>query len=392
MTDTPIELLRAFLADENDAFPERRQGKFWPRNHHRLSPLVAKVEDLLDQSEREDFYFHLMRVTGGVPQVSEKEMPLLINAYRRLLPFLDDGGIIQMGRRHEMLYTFGFDETGVLDSGETNSAKALKTRRKLISQVGSYTSQPAQRDKKSKFASFADDAVRIQETFRHLGYRHDRRYGEDMYDVTNLSFWGMAFICLLNTSTRTVFLADMMEGTYDLPRRDEQFAMLHRYVEAVIPDVHPDETHFQSLALQLKKKELARCNSTEAADLARKLGLPFDESEHWEIYISIGLRGSDESPLIAGNVVRLRMSPDPDRQWNLTVRLNERGELSESEEKCYRNDLGLPALGPGNLDRFPIWLKRVREDYGLDFDAETADIRVGRKRAAAKLILKWIAT
>lgn len=65
MTDTPIELLRAFLADENDAFPERRQGKFWPRNHHRLSPLVAKVEELLDQSEREDFYFHLMRVTGG---------------------------------------------------------------------------------------------------------------------------------------------------------------------------------------------------------------------------------------------------------------------------------------------------------------------------------------
>ncbi|MGO7338479.1 hypothetical protein AB9E32_34950, partial [Rhizobium leguminosarum] len=79
-----------------------------------------------------------------------------------------------------------------------------------------YTTMPAQRDKNAKFVPFSDEAVRILEFFRHLGYRHDRRYGEDLYDVTNLSFLGMVFICLLNKATRAELVADMIEGKYDL--------------------------------------------------------------------------------------------------------------------------------------------------------------------------------
>ncbi|MHC2219971.1 hypothetical protein [Rhizobium leguminosarum] len=77
-------------------------------------------------------------------------------------------------------------------------------------------------------------------------------------------------------------------------------------------------------------------------------------------------------------------------RWELNARIAERGEFSESEKKTYRNDLGLPILGCGNLHAFPTWLRQVREKNGLDFDTGAADIRVGRKRAAGKLIAQWL--
>ncbi|AUW46235.1 hypothetical protein [Rhizobium leguminosarum] len=331
MTDTDAKLLRTFIADENEAFADRRQGKFWPANHYRIGPLATKASGLLDPNEQIDFYFHFMRIAGGAPSVGDREMPLLLEAYRRMLPFLDLGGVIPMWRRHKLLFVFGFDDTGALPSGETISAKALKARLKLIAQVGNYTTMPAQRDKKAKFIPFADEAVRILEVFQHLGYRHDRRYGEDLYDVTNLSFWGMVFICLLNKATRAELVADMIEGKYDLIRRVEQLAMLHRYVETVLPDIEPDEERFRSLARQLNDIELARRNATESVALAQRLGLPFGDDEDWEIHIAVPLRGTEGHPLIAKNVVRLHIRPNRDWQWELSARMAERGEFSESE-------------------------------------------------------------
>lgn len=389
MTNTDAQLLRTFIADENEAFADRRQGKFWPANHHRIGPLATKASGLLDRDEQVDFYFHFMRVAGGAPSVGEKEMPLLREAYRRMLPFLDLGGVIPMARRHKLLFVFGFDDAGILPSGETPSAKALNARLKLITQVGAYTTMPAQRDKKAKFLPFADEAVRILETLRHLGYRHDRRYGEDLYDVTNLSFWGMVFICLLNKATRADLVADMVEGKYELMRRVEQLAMLHRYVDAVLPDAKPDEERLGSLARQLKEIEVVRRNATESVALVQELGLPFGDDEDWDIHIAIPLRGTEGNPLVARNVVRLHIRPDPDWQWELNARVAERGEFSEDEKKTYRNELGFAALRCGNLHTFPAWLKQVREKNGLDFDTGAADIRVGRKRAA-KLIAEWL--
>src|SRR5690606_4094561 len=155
------------------------------------------------------------------------------------------------------------------------------------------------------------------ETFRHLNYRYDRRFVGNLHDVTDLAFWGMVFICLLSRSTRADIAADMVEEKYDLVRRDEQMAMLHRYVEAALPDVDTDEVQFRALALRLKDIAIARRNATESVALAQRLGLPFDMDENWDVHISIPLRGTEGSPLIARNVVRLLIRPDPDWQWEL---------------------------------------------------------------------------
>ena len=392
MADTSTEILRKFIADENRAFAERRQGKFWPSNHYSISPLAAKAAKFLDADECVTFFFHYLRVAGIVPAVRQKDLPLLIDAYRRLLPHFDLSGIIQMARRPTMLFIFGFDEGGSLPSGETDTAAALKQRIKLVSQVGNYTSQPAQRDKKARFALFADQASRVLETLQHLEYRHDRRYREDNYDITNLNFWGMVFLCLLNETTRTEVLTDMVEGRYDLLRRAEQMTMLYRYVEAVLPDVGPDENEFLTLANRLKDFCLARRNATESLALVKELELNFNADEDWTIYISIPLRGSQKSALIAPTVVKVTMRPEPDYQWELMVKVEGRGMMSEREKYgISQNDLNLPGLGRGNLRTLPQWLQQIRERYALDFDVEAADIRVGRNRSTVKLLAEWLA-
>ncbi|MCZ7450285.1 hypothetical protein O8B93_22125 [Agrobacterium rhizogenes] len=388
MNDTDAELIRTFITDENQALSDGRQGKFWTQNHYRIRPLVTKADGLLTPQERTDFYFHFMRASG-VPLISETEIQLLRNAYRRMLPLLDRTDI-RMIPRHNLLFIFGLDEAGILPSGETTSAKELKARLKLIAQVGSYTTQPAQRDKKAKFAPFVTDAVRILETLRHLGYRHDRRYGGDTYDVTNLTFWGMVLIGLLSEAVRADLVGDMIEGKYDLVRRDEQIGMLHRYVEAVLPEIAPDEERFRSLAMQLEAIVLERRNATESVALANELGLPFEATEDWEIYVSIPLREMKENAPIGNDLVRLQIRPDPDWQWELCVRISGYDEFSENDSKVFRNDLRLEPLGAGNLAAFPEWLKKARTESGLDFDTEAADIRVGRKRAAAKLVRQWL--
>ncbi|NLS00478.1 hypothetical protein HGP17_26925 [Rhizobium sp. P38BS-XIX] len=390
MTSVDTDLLETFISDEEAAFAEKRQGKFWPANHHRIAPLATKLSGLLNPNQRTAFYFHFMRVAGGAPAVNDKEMPLLTEAYRRMLPDLDLKGVIQMSRRHELLFVFGFDDTGALSAGETQISTALKARLKLLGQVGAYTSMPAQMDKKAKFAAFTSEAPRILETLRHLEYRHDRRYSEDLYDVTNLRFWGMVFICLLNKDTRADIVADMFEGPYQLMRRVEQIATLHRYVQVVLPDATPDEARFLSLAAKLADIESARRNTAESVALSRKLGLPFADDEDWEINIAIPMRGAQGHALIARDVVRLQIRPKPDWQWELRVRTSSRGEFSERERGSSRNDLKIPALGKGNLASFPDWLKQLRH-HDLDFDVDAADIRVGRKRAAAKIVSAWLA-
>lgn len=255
--------------------------------------------------ERIAFYLHFMRRSGEAPAVADREMPLLIQAYRRLLPVIDLPGA--MARRHTLLFLFGFDEAGALPSGETQNVKTLKARLKTLAQTGKYTSLPAQRQKQASFLAYAEEAPRLLQTLRHLGYRHDRR-GGDAYDTVNLVFWGMVLIILSDAATRAQLLADMLDGGYDLPQRDRHLGILHRTVCAVLADCPSDETEFHALAQRLAMIERARREASEAAVLARSLDLPFEDDEDWTVRISIAEQGSGRSALLPPNLV-LRPTP-----------------------------------------------------------------------------------
>lgn len=382
------EILRSFIADEDQALAADRQGRFWPSNHHMIRPLAARPGVDLTPDERTRFYAHFIRVSGEIPAVPDKEMPPLIDAYRSLLPRIDGRGAAFLARRHVLLFAFGFDETGPLPSGTTTMAKDLKARLKTVTQIGKYTSLPAQRDKKASFLPFNDEAPRLLETLRHLAYRHDRRYADDLYDVLNLAFWGMVLIVLQHRSTRTELLRDMLDR-YELPQTERQLAILDQTVVTVRPDVSAAETEFLGFAERLASIRRERRDATESVALAKALALPFDDEEDWTIQITIPQQGSDLPALLAPGIV-LSLRPDPDDPWQLRIRHPERGTFAEWNGKITQNDPGIEGLGRGNLARFPDWLRATCERHGIAFDCNAADIRAGRKRAAAKAIAAWI--
>ncbi len=384
-----FELIEAFLADEDAAFAEGVVGQFWSSNHHRIRPLVGRIADLLDSDARPAFYLYFMCRTGEIPAVSEDELPFLIDGYRRLLPFIDQPDKAHLARRHVMLFAFGFDESGALASGETRSAKELKARLKLLTQTSKYTSLPAQWEKRANFLPFASEAERLLQTFRHLGYRHDRRFGDELYDIMNLTFWGMVLIVLSNELTRADLLHDMLNGDYGLMQRDKHLGIFHKAVRAVVADTEPEDIRFRDLADRLAAIEAARREVTETVALARTLNLPFDKDGDWEVTVSLAESGSGRSPLFPPNLVLL-MRPDPDDPWHIRVTHSQRGRFSEWDGRITQNDLKIPGLGKGNLTLFPVWVRTMLEEFGLTFDLSTADVRAGRKRDAAKRIASWL--
>jgi hypothetical protein len=382
------KLLAAFLADEEAAFARDEQGSFWPSNHHRITPAAAKAETALAPEERVRFYFHFMRVSGEPPAASEKEFSLIVDAYRLLLAHIDDG-FPNMAKRHVLLFHFGFDEAGALPSGATKSMKEIKARQKALQQIRKYTMIETQQEKAANFLPFAGEGVRILETLRHLGYRPDRRYGDEVYVHIELVFWGMVLIALTSRAARPELARDFLDGGYVIPKREQHLDILRGSAQAVLPFCGEDETEFRALAARLAALYAARREATEAARLAQTLALPFNAQEDWQIQIAIPQEGSSKSPFLAPNLT-LAMRPLPDREWNIWLKDRDDHGFTEHTGIVTRNDGAIPALGRGNLANFPAWLRKLRDEHGLAFEVARAEIKCGTKRAAAKIVARWL--
>jgi hypothetical protein len=242
-------LFRDFIADETAAYPSE-QGGFWPSNHHRIRPALAKIPLCLAPEERVKFYFYYLRASTFIPPVSESEFPYLVAAYRELLPSIDER-YPNLASRLDMLFAFGFDDESALPPGETVSASELNTHLKTLTQTTKYTSLPAQRQKRDRFKPFEEEATRIIQTFRHLGYQHNPRRRD--YTSTNLTFWGLALIALLNPHTRPSLISDMLEGPYDIPERSNYLYILNETVQATAPEIAGATPDLQALTLQLQE-------------------------------------------------------------------------------------------------------------------------------------------
>ncbi|MGQ4273698.1 hypothetical protein [Terrihabitans sp. B22-R8] len=381
----PAELARAFIADQENAGGSK--PSFWTMNHHRLAPIAGKLPGALEPAERTAFYAFYMQRSGGFPPVPEKEIPLLVDAYRRLLPGIDQSRPNHMETRFDSLYVFGFDDAGELPGGALDSAKDLKVRLKTLVQVGKYTTLPAQRDKKDKFRPFIGEAPRLLQMLRHLDYVHDRRRSGEAFDLVNLRLWGMILIILLNPETRTELLRGLVEGAPDLPRRDEYLALLYTMVRAMADEAGGEETRFHELVGKLAAIEKARRDKTESAALVRALDLDLADEFDWTISISVAEQGSERSPHLAPHL-RLSVRSEPDFEWEVEFTHSTLGRYSESPKKVYRNDAGVKPLH--RLDAFPSWLRDIAEASGAVFDVDNIAVLAGRKRSVAKRVIEWV--
>ncbi len=252
------EILHAFIRDEEEALGAgRNQGHFWTMNHHRIGPLVPQAGKLLDGNREaiEALYFHLMRRAGGIPAHPKSEPAHLIAAYQKVLPIIDTP-VLNALPRHTSLYIFGFDDMGALPDAGSSEITDFISRMKIVAQVGKYSTMPAQRKAQPRFEPFLDAAPRILRTLQHLNYRHDRRYPhrDDIYNYTDLRFWGLVLITLMAQSTRADTLEGFLDAIPGLPKSTDHLDVLHAYVGAITPRVGPDETRFLALCERLAQK------------------------------------------------------------------------------------------------------------------------------------------
>ena len=379
------KLLSDFIADETLAFAEGRQGSFWPSNHHRIKPAATQAACLAPEG-RVRFYFHYMRVTGNIPGVSASELPHLVAAYRELLPHL--------GLRHRIkpLFCFGFDEHGPLSDDAAATAATFPARLKALAQCDRYASLPAQRANIDKFRPFGGEAEHILLTFRRLGYRYS--------GSLNLTFWGLALIALLDRAVRTRLVSEILDGGFDFPEEPSQLAALDDTVRAVLPECDADEAEFRAFAARLSPIENVRQAATaadprailESIAFAQSLSLPFADEDDWTIEIRLPEVSSTRHVLLSPDGLILEIRPKVGFEWMLTVHTADRGRFSERAGKISGNDLGIDALGMGNLANFPAWLKSTREKFGLAYRIDDAFITCGRKRSAVKLLNQWLAS
>lgn len=217
-------LVRAFIANEEQAFNADEQGKFYPSNHHHLKEILKSIPGDLTDEEIAAMYYHLLRL-GNLLTVKEKHYPLLQQAYLRLLPVLEMSYPRNMFHRLEMMFLFNTSEEGIVQTGYED----YQRYREVIMQCNKYTNLPGMRSKPAKFQPYAEDEVivaRIIDALQRIGFQHNGPL------VSNFTFWGFIFILLLNKSEAALSAVTAFIQT-DLPEKRSNVWILGSFLKAM---------------------------------------------------------------------------------------------------------------------------------------------------------------
>jgi hypothetical protein len=388
MAGEDTKVLFDFIQAGDAAFAAGGQDRFWPMNHHRITPLIPKAGKLLTKRDHRSLLFHAMR-RGMMPKSRNPEdLAALIDVYRRLVPLLDQAQVNSLDRL-PALFRFGFDDTGALPGSDERSAADDTRHARFLDYAWSYTNIPGQTKKIGKFAAFTDLAPRMLVTLRHLRYNHDRRYSgdPDYYNYNSLLFWAMAHVLLLDPRTASPFLADMMDDALKLPLKETQLDILDDITRAACREAPRDDAAFARLAEKLHAGVLSRRKATETWQLNGSLCLGFDIEDDWSISAVIPIMGG---VFFRGPRATLDLLPFPKQDWRVRLSDIQDRSYSEAHSGILQNDPGLAPLGAGNLHMFPAWLRQTAARLGMDLDYENARIFTGRNRKAAKAVAAWL--
>jgi len=383
----PQTLLSTFIADEDQAMVTEQQGLFWAMNRSLIQAALPKAPRHLTPADRQRVYFHFLRMEGRIPVVPDKELPHLVEGYRGLLPWLDTSQA-KLAQRHALLFGFGFDDTGTLADGATESSQQLKDYVRFMYHCTKYWNLAGQEAKIRNFSPYAHHGERAYQTLAHLGYYHDRQYGPESSRTADRLFWGMVIVILLHEGRRVDLLLDLLDGRHLVPHRDEHLALLHRYVQTVLAAVPIADKRFRALAERLAALQRERRDATESVAFARALALPFGADEEWCIHICIPTADNTFYPYFGPNL-SCEIQPDPEYQWHVHLDLRP-GLFSDWSGLITQNDMNIDGLGAGHLLNFPAWIRNTERKLGIRFDVERAIVRCGRNRAVAKQIMEWL--
>ena len=191
MAKDNTQLLRRFIADEEEALREGRMGTLWDKERGRISPLVKRCFREFFGKDRERLYYHLMRRTRRLPNVDPSEYWNVGAAYMDLDPDWDRIG---------MTFRLGRDKAGLLPSGFTEDAKEYVKRDKLLARFMGFPDADKLRLRAAKFeqdaAQFAGVAL---DALRHCGFSETKR-SEDV--PTSNTYWGLILLVAFDPALR----------------------------------------------------------------------------------------------------------------------------------------------------------------------------------------------
>ena len=216
---------REYIADEEAALREGRQGHFYASNWPALESMREMVEDLLGPEERQRLYFHWMRAQGKA-WCSKNDFDLLKRAYQEIIPMLDFSYPRNISfQRFIGIYLFGFDDRGALTEGATVDFESFSKFNVILSSFVSWKELPKKKKKFSSFANTPGIAARILQTLRHVNYRHVP-YDVDAFSTLNVDFWCLCFIVLLNARTSPQLVGDLRAAQSNLPNSSDRLKHL----------------------------------------------------------------------------------------------------------------------------------------------------------------------
>jgi hypothetical protein len=196
ITLDPVEVLRTFIADEDQAVVAGEQGLIMLYNGHLIEPLLPKARRWLNPAERRRLYTHTLRLMCPVPVLPATEDDLLRSGYDELLPLLDTGfpTIPTPVTELMLLLLFGYDSQGPLAGAFVEDHIAYRRWRKVWMQCNAYWDLPGMLNKVDRFRPHAEDPEVVARALATLAHR---RYEEGIGSGINLPFWGLMLIVLL---------------------------------------------------------------------------------------------------------------------------------------------------------------------------------------------------
>lgn len=224
------QILQAFIADEDAAMKETRQGEYYIYHHHEIVRLIPRAGRLLDDDDLVSFYFHLLRL-GIVPAIKrEEDYELLREAYEALTPLLETEWTLCALENAAGLLLFGHDGKWTLAGQPRHSLDFYMYYRKVWAHVNACVSVPTMLDKKACFQVYTEDpqlCLRIVYMLRALRYCVGKPE-----PFLALWFWGLVYIVVLERQVAEAVLADMTELFGGTPDGLQRLATLRRYLEA----------------------------------------------------------------------------------------------------------------------------------------------------------------
>lgn len=227
MSSLQTEILEQFIEDEAVHYTRGDRGPYFPSNHHRITPLVARAPKLLPRDRRVDLYFHLLRLNHYPAIKSVAEFDILLDAYERIRPLFKRGYPYCSMPRPMGLFLFGIDDHGSLVGEPQITYESLLAHLKFWRYADSFWHMPGMLKKQQTFLELSGDSAlldRVTKTLLRINLV------DDLTTSTCLWFWSFMLLAVQGNDSGKVAVEWLLQAECPPSERSFFLENLTRYL------------------------------------------------------------------------------------------------------------------------------------------------------------------